>query len=349
MKSFGILTSALAIASFLGGVSAHAAGDAASFYKSKNSVNLIVGAGSGGNYGLSARLLGRNLYRHIPGKPKIVVRNMPGAGSVKAASHVYSVAPQDGSVICNVLNTLPLAQLFGRIKTNLDVRKLQWIGNPTRETFIMVIKANAPVTTYKGMLKTQVIMGATAPTSLAWMYPKVMNEILGTKIKVIAGYKGFAGIDLAMAQGEVHGNAGSPWYGKNGKGGYSPKVRKGSLKIALQFGSRKAKDLPDVPLLSDLGKTKDEKILLDLFSSPTQFGKPTVMGPKVPADRVAVIRKAYMDTMGDPAYVADAKRLGITVNPVGGDELVALVARVIATPKNLMKRAKKAIAAKKKK
>lgn len=347
MKSLGWTVPVIAVASLAAGVNAQAAGDAVSFYKSKANINLIVGAGSGGNYGLAARLLARHLYRHIPGTPKVIVRNMPGAGSVKAASHIYSVAPQDGTVICNVLNTLPLAQLFGRIKTDLDVNKLQWIGNPVRETFIMVVKSNAPVTSYQGMLKTQVLMGATAPTSLAWMYPNVMNDVLGTKFKVVAGYKGFANIDLAMSQNEVHGNAGSPWYGIDGNGGYSPAVRKGDLKVAVQFGSKKAKDLPNVPLLSDLGKSKDDKTLLELFSSPTQFGKPTVMGPKVPVDRVAVMRKSYMDTMKDKAYIADAKKLGIKVDPVGGDELAALARRVIATPKNLVERAKKAIAAKK--
>jgi tripartite-type tricarboxylate transporter receptor subunit TctC len=329
------------------GAPAQAAGDAVSFYKSKGSINLIVGAGSGGNYGLAARLLSRHLFRHVPGTPKIVVRNMPGAGSVNAASHVFSVAPQDGTVLCNVLNTLALAQLFGRIKTDLDVNRLQWIGNPTRETFILVVKADAPATTYEGMLKTQVLMGATAPTSLAWMYPNVMNEVLGTKIKVVAGYKGFANIDLAMSQGEVHGNAGSPWYGIGGNGGYSPAVRRGELKVALQFGSRKAKDLPAVPLLSDLGKSAEDKVLLELFSAPTQFGKPTAMGPKVPADRVAAMRAAYMATMKDPAYIEDAKKLGINVDPVGGDELAALAKRVMATPEKLVARAKKAIAAKK--
>ncbi|MDH3240167.1 MAG: tripartite tricarboxylate transporter substrate-binding protein [Alphaproteobacteria bacterium] len=344
-KALGRASVAAMICSLAAG--AAQAQSAEKFYKSKN-VNLIVGAGSGGNYGLAARLLARHLDRHIPGKPTIVVRNMPGAGSVKAASHVYSVAPQDGSVICNVLNTLPLAQLFGLIKTDLDVRKLQWIGNPSRETFIMVVKANAPATTYKDMLKTQVVMGATAPTSLAWMYPKVMNEFLGTKFKVIPGYKSFAGIDLAMAQGEVHGNAGSPWYGINGTGGYSPKIRDGVLKVAVQFGFQKAKDLGDVPLLSDLAKGKDEKVALELFSSPTQFGKPSAMGPKVPADRVAAIRKAYGATMKDAAYIADAGRLGIKVNPVTGDELAALAARVIDTPKTIVGRAKKAIAAEKK-
>lgn len=347
MRKMELACSTFAIVTLAANLSAQAADDAVSFYKSKANINLIVGAGSGGNYGLAARLLARHLYRHIPGTPKIIVRNMPGAGSVKAASHVFSVAPQDGTVICNVLNTLPLAQLFGRIKTDLDVNKLHWIGNPTRETFILVVKSNAPATTYDGMLKTQVLMGATAPTSLAWMYPNVMNEVLRTKFKVVAGYKGFANIDLAMSQGEVHGNAGSPWYGIDGNGGYSPAVRKGELKVAVQFGSRKAKDLPNVPLLSDLGKSKDDKILLELFSSPTQFGKPTAMGPKVPADRVAVMRKSYMDTMKDPAYIADAKKLGIKVDPVGGDELAALAKRVTATPKNLVDRAKKAIAAKK--
>jgi tripartite-type tricarboxylate transporter receptor subunit TctC len=257
---------------------------------------------------------------------------------------VINTAPQNGTIICNVLNTLPLNQVLGMVKTNLDVSELQWIGNPSREVYIMVVNSTAPSTSYKEMLEKQVILGASTNGSLSWMYPQIMNTILGTKFKIVGGYGGFAAIDLAMARREVDGDVGAPWYDINSANGYSPKIREGALKVVVQVGHQKAQQLPNVPLLNELANSGDDRTLLDLFTSPTEFGKPTVMSPHVPADRVALMRKAYMDTMKDPAFIADATEQGLTVDPIEGEELQGYAKKIVGTPKALVERAKNAVA-----
>ena len=343
-RKFGLFICTAACVAIFGSLAAYAAEDAVSFYKSHPTITMIVGSPVGANYDLPARLVARHIGNHIPGNPKIVVQSMPGASSVTAASYVINTAPQDGTIICNVLNTLPLNQVLGMVKTNLDVSELQWIGNPSREVYIMVVNSIAPATTYKEMLEKQVIMGASTSGSLSWMYPQVMNTILGTKFKIVGGYGGFSAIDLAMARGEVDGDVGAPWYDINSAAGYSPKIREGILKVVVQVGHQKAQQLPEVPLLNDLANSSDDRTLMDLFTSPTEFGKPTVMSPHVPADRVAVMRKAYMDTMKDPAFIADATEQGLTVDPVTGEELQAYAKKIVATPKALIERGEKAIA-----
>lgn len=322
----------------VGGTS-HAAEDVAAFYQGKT-LTMLVGGGAGYSYDLAARLLTRHFGRHIPGNPSFIVKNLPGFGSVKAANQIFSVLPQDGSVIGAVLNSLPLNQALGRFKTDLDVTKMQWIGNASRETFVMVVRSDAPATTLAGIRKIEIIMGAPSRAALSFIYPTMMNGLLGTKLRVVLGYKSFAALNAALMRGEVQGTAGSPWYGLHGTAGYSERVRKGVLKVVMQFGSRKASDLPHVPLFKDLGKTADDTRLLELFSSPAEFGKPTLVGPGVPVARVQALRKAFLETTADPAFRAEAKKLGIPVSPVSGDKLQKLAQRVVSTPPALMARAK---------
>ncbi len=183
-------------------------------------------------------------------------------------------------------------------------------------------------------------MGAPSPLAMGAIYPRVMNYVLGTKFRVVLGYDGFSAVQTAFERGEVDGIAGDTWY--SGQGLEYQWFKAGTIHVLVQIGA-KAADLPDVPLLVDLARNDDDRRLLELFSSPYAVGKPTAAGPRVPPDRVAALRAAYLATMADPAFLADAARLGVVIAPVPGEELAALVKRLMALPDSLVTRSQAAI------
>jgi tripartite-type tricarboxylate transporter receptor subunit TctC len=317
------------LAALAGGARADAVAD---FYAGKQ-VTLIVATPPGGPYDLNARLLASHLARHIPGHPAIVVQNMQGASGMLAANYLANRAPQDGTVIANLHNMLPLAKVLGRLTVDVDPAALNWLGNMTRETGDVVVSARSPVKTIDDAKRDEVIIGAESPLALASVYPHVMNRVLGTKFRVVLGYAGFADIQNAFERGEVDGIAGDTWYA--GAGPQYQWYKAGTIRILLQIGN-KSPDLGDLPLLTDLASNDDDRRLLELFSSPYTVGKPTAVGPHVPPDRVAALRQAYDATLADPALLADAAKLGITIAPVSGAELTAFIRQLEALPEALV-------------
>jgi tripartite-type tricarboxylate transporter receptor subunit TctC len=307
------------------------------FYRNKL-VMLVIGTGPGGAYDINGRLVGRHINRHIPGNPKLVIQNMPGAGSIQAGNYLYGVAPQDGTVLGNILNTVPLVQILGQAHAQFDAAKLQWIGNLIQEGTVAVAWHTANVKTIDDARRMELLVGATSPASLGGMYPKVLNKVAGTKFKVITGYKDATAIDLAMERGEVQGRAGQTWFGPNST--YGEWRRAGMIDVLVQIGPRKSAGLPDVPLMTELATTEDGSRLAELFTSPEIIGKPTVVGPGVAIERVEVLRKAYADTMNDPAFLADAKKAGVNVTPISGTDLTAIVRKLFDTPKNVIDEAR---------
>lgn len=312
----------------------------ADFYAGKE-IKLVVATPPGGPYDDHARLLARHLGRHIPGNPTIVVENMSGATGMRAAAYLYSVAPQDGTVIGNLHNMLPLLEALGQTTVDLDPAAFNWLGNMTREVGDVIISATSRVKTIDDAKRIEAVMGAAGPMALGAIYPRAMNQLLGTKFRVITGYDGANGVAHAMEQGEVEGDAGDTWF--RGQGRTFDWYKAGTIRVLVQIGTR-TPDLPDVPLLVDLAGNESDRQLLELVSSPYTIGKPTAMGPKVPPERVAALRAAYAATMSDPAFLADAAKLGITIAPVSGEELGALMQRIINLPAALRARAKNAIA-----
>lgn len=334
--------SGVLVCGLVGGEAALAQTDSAeSFYKGRN-ITLVIGTGPGGAYDIHGRLISRHLGKHIPGQPKLIVQNMPGAGSITAVNHVYAVAPQDGSVLANILNTVPLVHALGQVTTQFDPAKFQWIGNMAQEVYIVLVWHTAPAQNIEAAKTVKVLMGSTSPGTLGGMYPRVLNDVLGTQFQPIAGYKEAVAIDLAVERGEVHGRAGESWYGQ--KGTTWDWMRSGKAKIILQIGFAKAPDLPDVPLLLDLVRDDAEKRqLVELFSSPARFGKPTVVAPNVPAARVEALRGAYEKTMLDPEFRADAEKIGVDVQPVSGADLNKLAASFATIPAELIARARRTV------
>jgi hypothetical protein len=236
---------------------------------------------------------------------------------------------------------LPLIKALGQSEVKVDPARFNWIGNMTREVGDVIVAAKSPVKTIEDAKHTAAVIGAPSPMALGAIYPRVMNYVLKTKFRVVTGYDGAAGVEHAMEQGEVEGDAGDTWF--SGQGNTYDWYKAGKIRVLVLIGNR-TPDLPDVPLLVDLAGNGDDKSLLELFSAPYTIGKPTAFGPKVPADRVAALRAAYTATMNDPGFLADAKKLGVEVAPVSGEELARLMARLTNLPPALLDRAKQAIA-----
>jgi tripartite-type tricarboxylate transporter receptor subunit TctC len=337
----GLRAAALVVLAWLGlAAPASFADPVADFYAGKR-VMLVVATPPGGPYDICARLLARHLGRHISGNPVIAVENMPGATGALAADYVYNKAPQDGTILANLHNMLPLLKALGQMQAKLDPAKFNWLGNMTREVGDAIVSTRSAVKTIDDARRIAVVMGAASPMALAAIYPRVMNHVLGTKFRVITGYGGFAGVQHAIEQGEVEGNAGDTWY--SGQGRTYEWFEAGTIRILVQIGAR-SPDLPDVPLLVDLAGNDADRQLLELFSSPYTIGKPTAVGPEVPPERVAALGAAYAATMDDPAFLADARRLGVAIAPVSGRELADLVRHLTTLPPALVERARAAIA-----
>jgi hypothetical protein len=311
----------------------------ADFYKGKQ-IRLIVGAGVGGVYDIYARLLSRHFGRYIPGNPSIMVQFMPGAGSAQASTYATQLAPQDGTVLLNPLNSLPLVKVLGQVNGSLDPAQFNWIGNMTADTGDVIVSTSSPVKTIEDAKRIEVKLGATSPLALGGFYPKLMNNVLGTKFKVVTGYVGTANVELAIERGEVEGQAGGTWF--KGQGTDYEWYQAGKIRVLVQIGY-KAADLPDVPLLTGLAKNTDDRRLLELFSSPFVIGKPTAVGAEVPRERVEALRAAYQAMTADPAFLADAEKAGATIVPTGGEELANLVERVMGLPNELVQRARVAV------
>ena len=314
--------------------------DAVTDFKHARQIRMIVATPPGGPYDISARLLARHLGAHIPGHPTIVVENLTGATGMIAANYVYNIGPQDGTVLANLHNMLPLIVALGQSTVNVDPAKYNWIGNMTREVGDMIVTSKSEVKTIEDAKHITAMMGTPSPMALGAIYPRLMNHVLGTKFRVVMGYDGASAVQHALEQGEIEGDAGDTWYA--GSGVTYDGYKAGKIRVLVQIGTR-TPDLPDVPLLTDLAQNSEDRALLEMFSSPYTIGKPTAVGPKVPPERVAALRAAYVATMSDPEFLADAKQLGVTIAPVSGDEIEALMTRLANLPPPLVARAREAI------
>ncbi|MFN4282988.1 MAG: Bug family tripartite tricarboxylate transporter substrate binding protein [Alphaproteobacteria bacterium] len=299
----------------------------ADFYKGKN-IELIIGFTQGGGYDVYARTVMRHMTSHIPGQPAVVPKQMTGAGSRKAAAYVYNVAPKDGTVIGATDQSMPVQQALGE-SLQFDSTKFNWIGNPNADINTLAFWHTANVKSVDDLKKKETVVGATGPNTSA-QYPQVMNNLLGTKMKIITGYPGGADINLAMERGEVQGRGSNAW--ASWKSTKADWLKDGKVDIIVQIGLKKADDLPNVPLLMDLATNDKDRAALKLLSSGTAIGRPLYTTPDTPKDRVAALRKAFNATMKDKAFLAEAEKMNLDLNPVGGAELQDIVADVVATP-----------------
>jgi tripartite-type tricarboxylate transporter receptor subunit TctC len=309
------------------------------FYKGKK-VDVFIGVGVGGEYDQHARLSARWIGSHIPGNPTVVPQNMTGAGGLKMANYLYAVAPKDGTAIGMIANNFPMLQAVDGKGVQFDANKFFWIGSisPTVETMTMWHTAN--VNSVDDAKKREVVVGASGRGAITYVYPAVMNAFLGTKFKIVTGYEGGNAINLAMEKGEVEGrnNTWSSW-----KSTRPDWLRDGTIKI-IAWAGPKPKDMPDaIPALSSLAANDEDRQIIELAVSGAHLGRPLATTPGVPAERVKALRDAFDATMKDPGFLKDAAQMKIEVDPVRGEDMQAIVAKVLATPKPLAMKAKEIV------
>ena len=317
--------------------------DVASFYRGRT-VTLIVGSSPGGGYDLYGRLVARFLGRHIPGNPSLVVQNMPGAGSNVAAAYIYNVAPKDGSVIGAIFMGAVVDPLFGEAKRNThDTAKFNYLGNANSDAYVCLVRTDAGVNSLADAFSKEIVMGASAEGASTRDFPSLLKNLLGVKFKIVAGYPGTREINLAMEKGEVQGGCGQTW--SSVAATYPAWFRDKLVKPLVQESNVGYPELDrmGVGLSRDFAKTPEQKQILELVYSQTTFGRPYVVAPGVPQERVEALRKAFMATMSDPDLVAEAKRINLDIAPIPGEELQALIAKLYATPQDIVDKAKAAL------
>ncbi len=315
----------------------------AEFYKGKQ-ISLIVGSSAGGGYDTYARLLGRHLGKHIPGNPTIVPSNMPGAGSNAAAAHIYAVAPKDGTVIGAVQTAAVLDPLFGdKARMKHDASKFIYLGSATIDYYVCVVRADAPVKTFRDALTNEVIIGASQPGTSTRDFPALLNNAVGTKFRIVSGYPGTREITLAIEKGEVQGLCGFSWSSLSVQ--HPDWLTKGFIRVLVQEHDKGHPDVNrlGVPLAVDFAKTPQDRAVMELIYSSEIFGRPYIMPPGVPPDRVAALRKAFMDTLHDPELRAEGEKLGLDLDAISGEELQKIAEKIYATPPDMVERAKQAV------
>jgi tripartite-type tricarboxylate transporter receptor subunit TctC len=304
------------------------------FYRGKQ-LDMVIGYSPGGTYDLYARLVARFLGNYMPGKPTIVPRNMPGAGSRAATKWVYSIGPKDGTVLATSDQSLAVEQTMGDKQLDIDTTKLVYIGNPNADNNTTACWYTSGIKTIDEAKKRQVIVGATGGSTSS-QYPKAMNALIGTKFKIIIGYPGGNDINLALEKGEVECRGSNAWGAW--KATRPDWLRDKKINILVQIGLTKAPDLPDVPLLIDLASNDGDRAIFNLLSAPTTIGRPVFTAPGVPPERVKALRDAFDAMIKDPVFLAEAEKEHFDINPVSGVQMQKIVGDIVATPRPIADR-----------
>jgi tripartite-type tricarboxylate transporter receptor subunit TctC len=337
----------LAILAAQGLPSAHAQDAVVQFYKGRQ-VTVIVGSPPGGGFDIYARLLARHMGKHIPGNPNMVVTNMPGAASNTSVAHVYNVAPKDGTVISAPQNSAIMDALFDALlgsnrRLRHDATKLVHIGSATTDHYVCIGRGDGPIKTFKDALTQEFLIGASQPGTSTRDFPAMLNNTTGAKIRQVAGYPGTREITLAIEKSEVQGLCGFSW--SSLKAQRPDWVKSGFVRVIVQEHDKGNPEVTamGVPLAVDFATSPENRKIMELVYSSETFGRPYMLAPGVPEDRVAALRKAFLDTMRDPELLAEATRIGLAIDPISGEELQALAARMFATPAAFVEKTRQAM------
>lgn len=327
------------LALLCGGVQAARADDIAQFYAGKN-VSIVVSVDAGGFYSTFAMILARHMGQRIPGRPNLIVQHMPGAGGSIAANYVYSIAPKDGTVLHTPTAGLHMRVQLGLDKPTYEAIKFQWVGAWSEGVNTVTLRKDiAPVQTLEEARHKEAILGSIGKATNTYLVPALMNNMLGTRFRIITGYRGGAPIRLAMEKGEVHGWA-AQWEGWKMM---SPQwVRDGNIVHLVQLASKPHRDLPKVPLLSSFATNDDERTILKAIESGIA-DRAMILAPGVPAARVQAIGKAYQETLRDPQFLKEATAAQFDIEPISGETVQAFVAGVAALPPATIAKIKKAM------
>lgn len=321
-------TAALAIGLLAGAVPAIAEEDV---YKGKT-IRLIVGSEAGGGYDAYGRLLASHIHKHIPGKPTIIVQNMPGVGAMVLANHMANVTAGDPTVIGGVNPLVATHPLYTPDVAKYDARKLAWIGSMQSDTYIALARAQSPIKTFGDVFEREFVVGASGGSSTE--YPPIINELLGAKFKLVMGYKGTAQSMLAVERGEVEGLGGNTWGSVKSQNASMLEAK--SIRILVTYTKTRDPELPDVPTIYEFAKTEAHRQTMDAVFAYQSIGRAFIMPPGIPDNVVTMMRTAFDAAMKDEALVDEAKRRKIDIGPTSGGPLQKLVAEIAATPPEII-------------
>ena len=316
----------------------------ADFYKG-NTITIQVGFGVGGGYDTSTRLFAQHFGKHVPGRPNVVVQNLPGAGSMNVANAIFNVAAADGSVLGVFASSTALEPLFGNAKAAYDPRRFEWIGSMHRDIASCGVwnGARQGIRTLPDLIgaKQTVLFGSTSPTAITSQHPLFLKNMLGANLKVVYGYKGTKDVSLAMMRGELDGTCGM--MESSVRAAFDQHVQTGELKIIVQFGrDRTVPYFKDATSMYQVLTGDEQRMVADVIFRQTELARPLAAPPRTPKERVAALRKAMLDTLNDPAMVADAGRLQLAFDPIAGEEAAQMFADFYNTPPALVEQARRA-------
>lgn len=304
---------------------------------------MAVGTGVGGSHDLNARVIGRHMVRFIPGQPTLIVRNVPGAGSLNLANTLNETSPRDGSIVA----ALNRAAIFDRLYTGRESRArfdpmaLEWIGSPDTITAVAISWHDTPIRTVQDLIEKEFIVGSSGGTTTT--VPRVLAEAAGFRFRLIQGYQSGGDVDLAIERGEVQGRAATAWSGMKSRN--VDWLTEKKVNLLYQTGLSKHPELSDVPLAIDFARTEDDKVLLQLFFSAEALGYPYAAPPGTDPARLAILREAFEKTMKDPQFAVEMRNQGLDVNPVSWRDMTEIVRASYSAPEAIVDRLRSTIAA----
>lgn len=319
----------LAATAIAAGLTCAATGAQAQNFWAGKQVSYIVGSSSGGGYDSLARLTARHLGRHLPGNPAFVVQNMPAGNSIAAANHIYNVAAKDGTAIALLQRGMLLAHLINTGGIQFDVQKFNWLANLNSETGLVLVMANHPHQTAKDLFDKELIVGASTGIDPE-LSPKIYNALLGTKIKIVTGYRGTTEIGLAMERGEVQGIG--DWSWSSIKAQKPQWISEKKVRILMQGALERDRELPDVPNALDFVKNETDRQAMQLYFSQKTVARPVVAPPGVPAARVDDWRKAFMALDTDKAFMEEVQKSRMEVSLASGESVTKVINMVASAP-----------------
>jgi tripartite-type tricarboxylate transporter receptor subunit TctC len=306
------------------------------FYKS-HPITMLVGSGAGGGYDVYARIFARHWTDHIPGHPNIIAKNLPAAAGLAVASTLYNGAEHDGSVIGAFTNGAAMDPLFGNPGAHYDALRFNWLGSIGKLENVCFTWHSSPVKTIADARAREVIVAAAGATSNSAIVPKLLNALIGTRFKVVSGYDTSSGLTMAVERGEAEGICGLSW--STIKASRPHWIKDDLLNVIVQMGLRKLRDLPNVPSALDFVANAENRQVMELILMRQEAGRPFAAPPGAPVDRVAALRQAFAETLTDPDFVAEAEKTQLEIDPLSGNEIEKMLAKVYAAPQPIVQRA----------
>jgi tripartite-type tricarboxylate transporter receptor subunit TctC len=311
------------------------AADAANFHG--KTISIVVGFGTGGGYALYAQILADRLGAYLPGDPKVVVQSMPGAGGLTAADYLFNSAPRDGTTIGMIAQTAAIAQIAAAAGVHYRVEQFDWIGRIAANVEVEEIWSKSGVASMQDAEKRRVVVAGTGVDSSSVVFPRLLNRLIGTKFQVVPGYQGDSMASLAMERGEVDGLV-RPW--SVTKSVHPEWLRDHKINLIVQYVLRRRSDLQDVPAVVEFGRTPEQKQILALFASGGEIGRAILAPPQEPPSILAALRNGFAKTMADPAFLAEARRARLDLDPLGGAHLQQTIVDMLKIPEAAQEQAR---------